>query len=297
MKKFLSLILTVMLTLSVVMGIAVYAEPSDADTQTQQDAQDAQDTQNADASTPDDSMYHEDTIEQYIVLDFTKNGGDIEYKGIITGDDSSIEYVKQLYKQYYSQDLEDTNMDDKPAVIVNNSTVTKEELPNLGLGYIEETGLFGTKTTYFYIDATGSTNYEDGKKIATIRFVMPSRPSYCKNAKIVKNTVEKDILSGENNSVMFSIYKANIINILIFVMILIVLILAIILIYLKTKNKKAREVFENTDDEITRYEVPGEVTEEVKEEKTEEASEEKTQETAQPEEETKEEKETDNNEE
>lgn len=268
MKKILSLILSLMIASSLAFGIVAYADP-DGETQVSEETQQENDT-SAEDEMPDESKYDPDSIVQYIILDFKDVDNKVEFSNIITGDDDSVDYVKQLYKYGYSQSLEETNIDNQRGVIISTSETSMDELVSLGVGCIEEEGVFGTKTTYIYIDANGSTDSENGKLLGVIRFNMPSRPSYCKNAQIIKNTVEKEIIGGENNTFLFSVYDVNVINVLIFVMVLIVLILFIILFCIRKKIKKEEQ--KNLSDEpITKYDVP---TEDVKEPETEDVTEE-----------------------
>ena len=228
MKKFLSIILTLILVLTMSAGI-VMAEPEES-------TEGASETMEiAEPTIPEKPAdFDEDSFKQYVVINL-EDLENITLDSYVTGTDGTLDYYSQMYASY-GQNIEEAQYDGQRVLVLGHSTFTKNELVDkAGVILLSDKGLFATKNTFVYGCGTmENSGYEVGDEVATVVFEFGNK------------TEKRAIVVGEQNSFMIVKYAFNWINILIAIMLLIVLGLLISIFVLKNKKN-------GTEDETSEF--------------------------------------------
>lgn len=243
MKKFLSIILTLILVLTMSAGI-VMAEPTEATEQTEV----AEET--TAPQIPED--FDESSIVQYIVYNFS----DIENPTVsqgYTATDATLDYLK-TQQQSAGQTIEDTKYGDTRLLLLGETVMTLDGVNDTGVLSMKDEGFLADK---YYVGAPFGTfeNYAstrgEGTTIVGIVMNFGNALVSAKGAKVSDGIIVKNIVVGEQNAFLVTAYSINWINVLILAMCLIVLILLVVIVALTMKKKKAIKIAEETSEFVS----------------------------------------------
>ena len=245
MKKFLSIILTLMLVVTMTASI-VMAEPEEttgeAATQTEAAEGTTEETTEDTTATETPADYDESSIVQYLVFNM-QDLDNITIDSYITATDGTLDYYADLYASY-GQTMEETEYNGERALSMGQSQLALDDLADAGIAYIADDGFFADKNTFVYVCGTMlSSGFTEGEKIAEIVFDFGSKSE------------SKEIIAGEQNSFMVVKYEVNWINVLIAAMCLVVLVLLVLIIVLTMRKKKSMKVAEENSEYVSEDEV------------------------------------------
>ncbi len=176
--------------------------------------------------------YDEESIVPYVEYDIS-DINNIVVTTYVTGTDETLAYLAPNYT-----DSEMTTYDGKAALKLSPSTISKEDMSNSGLSVIEKEGFFADKRYYVYpaLDLV-KMGYTEGKLVEV--YVMKFKGSVLSavNAECDGNTVTKKLISGDSGATLITQTQINWINLLIVIMGVVVIILILVTVIV-TKNKK-----------------------------------------------------------
>ena len=279
MKKFLAILMSLMIVSTMVCGMVAYAdEPTITQESTEGEVTDIEQT--LPELTEEDQL----SMKQVVAIEFT-DADKIMLRVYISGTDALLEYYQTMYMIYQQTAVNVVEYEGTKALLMNESEISETNLYAQGIGLIEKEGFFADVKKVFAVDTSVSGNYEEGMELITYKISMPG--FICaENADVQKGTVVKTVIAGQNNNFMFTCTKINWINCLIGLMILAVIVLLILIIIFSKKKKnlpeKLAEAVEEKVEEVAEKaeavtEKVEEIVEEVKEaieEKVEEKTEE-----------------------
>lgn len=228
MKKLLSMLMALVLTLGVAVNTVVLAD-GDEETSQEQSAQETVDTSD---------------IKTQLVVEF-KDDEQVVVNQSLTGGKESIEYLQNLYASS-GYDLTVEENDGVYVLSMPESELTVSDIRNSGIEVIEDKGLFATKKIYFYYvgDVTGYD--EEAMEVGSVILKADGIVSYT-NADKISGGVEMKLISGQNGSFVVVTNVVNWIGILLLVLILLAIAVVVVLIVIVKKNKKVAEVPETSD--------------------------------------------------
>lgn len=240
MKKIISTILVIMLASALALGTVAYADEEEAVGVGETEA-----TEDVDIEA--EPEINEESIRQYITYDFSDKNN-IVIKNYITADEKTLDYFESQYNGMGYQVTREKDGEGNDSLVMPESQVTKSDLNYRGIDFIEKNGLFWDKYTYVYVIGDMTSNGgEVGSILATVYFDFGT-PLFSSNADRVGDKVCRQVIVGNQNTVVANAYEINWINLLIALMILIVLILIVLIAVLsnKKKNEEENEEPENT---------------------------------------------------
>lgn len=225
MKKFLSLMLALMLVF--VIGASAVCADEPAAEPTTEAITDA--TATDPIGMPAD--FDESSIEQFVIFDLTeKKGADSGKTGIeilMTATEGTLTYYSQM-SAMYGQTLTEGTYEGKKALILSEMMVTQEEfVDSSGIGRICKEGFFCDKEYYVFVGGKMlDSGYAEGEKVYTFVF------------KFDNKTESFDIVVGQDNTFMVENNIINWVNVLIVVMGIVVLLIAALIVIITVKSKK-----------------------------------------------------------
>lgn len=188
----------------------------------------------------------------YMVYDFS-DSENITYIQYKVGTDMLLGYVKNYYYSYYGEEWEETEYEGKKA-IMKSQTIAADELAEVGIAHSEEDGFFAKNKVYAIAQsAYENVGFDSGTVIGEVVFV------FGENDKEVK-----EIKVGENNSLVVTRTEINWVNVLIVAMCFVVLVLIIVTVIVAVLSKKKAKKQNSLKDSkyVSEDEVFGELVEE-----------------------------------
>lgn len=243
MKKFLAILMSLMIVSTMVCGMVAYAdEPVVTQESTEGEVTDMEQT------LPELTEEDQASMKQTVAIEFT-DADEIMLRVYVSGTDALLEYYQTMYMIYQQTAVDVVEYEGTKALLMNESAISEANLYAQGIGLIEKKGFFADVKKVFAVDTSVSGNYEEGMELITYKISMPGFIS-AENADVQKGAVVKTVIAGQNNNFMFTCTKLNWINCLIGLMILAVLVLVVLIIIFSKKKKNLPEKLADAVEEI-----------------------------------------------